>query len=297
MQYMYINKGNKLNYRFRLNIIKAIEVGWNKTRICNMFEVSRTTLYELQKKYKANGVYGLEDHKTGRLRIPLNPSFYANVINIRKKHGFEACGIEKYFKKRGFLVNHNKINQILQYEDLINKKMGKRKKPSYIRYEAEKCNDQWHIDWSIDPLTKKNLFAIIDDKSRFIVFAGLFDSANAENSAIALKKAIKKYGVPKEIVSDNGSHFKDIQNNRVNEELRKIENIYNIKHIFIRPGYPQSNGKIERWFGSYKMEFPRMNYKKVNDCLTWTKYYNFERLHQSLDYETPAHVYLDVNSI
>ena len=297
MQYMYINKSNKLDYRLRLNIIKAIMANWSKSRIARRFDVSRTTIYKIKKKYEHNDVYGLEDHKPGPLRMPLNPHFYANVVEIRKKYSFGACGIEKYFKKRGFLVTHNKINQILQYEGLINKKMGKRKKPTYIRYEAENCNDQWHIDWSLDPLTKKNLFAIIDDKSRFIVYAGLFDSANAKNSAFALLKTIKKYGAPKEIVSDNGTHFKDLQNKKVNKELSIIEKKYGIKHIFIRPGYPQSNGKIERWFGSYKNEFPRMNYDKVTDCLSWTKYYNFERLHMSLDYETPAHVYLGVNSI
>jgi putative transposase len=297
MQYMYINKSNKLNYRLRLNIIKAISGGWSKERIANRFEISRTTIYNIKKKYELDSVFGLEDHKTGPMKIPLNPYFYANVVENRKKYGFGACAMERYFKKKGFSVTHNKINQVLQYEGLLNKKMGKRKKPKYIRYEAENCNDQWHIDWSIDPLTKKQLFAIIDDKSRFIVFAGLFDSANAENSACALEKTIKKYGAPKEIVSDNGSHFKDIPNKKVNNELSLIEKKYGIKHVFIRPGYPQSNGKIERWFGSYKGEFPRMNYDKVKDCITWTKYYNFERLHQSLDYETPAHVYLGVNSI
>lgn len=297
MQYMYINKENKLNYRLRLNIIKAIYAGWTKTRIANRFEVSRTTIYKIKKQYDSEDVYGLEDHKPGPLRIPINPNFYANIVEIRKKCGFGACRIEKYFKKRGFYVTHHKINQVLQYEELINKKMGKKKRLKYIRYEAENINDQWHIDWSIDPLTKKNLFAIIDDKSRFIVFAGLFDSANAENSAFALEKAIKKYGAPKEIVSDNGSHFKDIPNKKVNKEMMVIEKKYKIKHIFIRPGHPQSNGKIERWFGSYKGEFPKMNYDKVKDCMSYVNYYNFERLHQSLDYETPAHVYLSVNSI
>jgi len=294
---MYINKGNKLNYRTRLNIIKVILAKWSKKRIAVKFDVSRQTIYNIEKQYRKQDVCGLEDHKPGLLRTPINPSFYANILLIRKKHGYGACGIEKYFKKRGFSVTHHKINQVLQYEGLINRKMGKRKRPKYIRYEAENCNDQWHIDWSVDPLTKKNLFAAIDDKSRFIVYAGLFDSANAENTAFALQKAISKHGAPKEIVSDNGAHFKDIPNKKVNKELTIIEKKYNIKHIFIRPGYPQSNGKIERWFGSYKMEFPRMNYDKVKDCLSWTKYYNFERIHMSLDYETPAHVYLGVNSI
>jgi transposase InsO family protein len=269
----------------------------SKKRIAERFGVTRITVYRIERQYQLYGLNGLEDHKPGPLRTALNPSFYANILEIRKKSGLGACSIEKYFKKKGFSVSHNKINQVLQYEKLTYKKMGKRKKPKYIRYEADNINDQWHIDWAIDPLTKKHLLAIIDDKSRFIVFAGLFESANAENSAFGLQEAINKRGAPKELVSDNGAHFKDIPNKCVNKELSKVEEKYGIKHIFIRPGYPQSNGKIERWFGSYKIEFPRMNYDKVTDCMSWVQYYNFERLHQSLDYETPAHVYLGVNSI
>ena len=47
-------------------------------------------------------------------------------------------------------------------ESLKRTKMGKRKKPKYVSYEANECNDQWHIDWSFDPHSKLNLLAIID---------------------------------------------------------------------------------------------------------------------------------------
>lgn len=227
----------------------------------------------------------------------MNPVFYANVVYLRNETGKGSSFLEKYFKKQGFKVSHYKINQVFQYEKLYYRK-GKMAKPKYVSYEADNINDQWHIDWSIDPLTKRKLLAIIDDKSRFIVFAGLFDEATAENSAIGLQKAIEAHGAPKELVSDNGSHFKKPHSKKVVvEPLKKVEEKYAVKHIFIRPYYPQSNGKIERWFGSYKGEFPHMNYDKVTDMYSWVHYYNFERLHQSLDYETPAHVYLGVNSI
>ena len=171
--------------------------------------------------------------------------------------------------------------------------MGKRERPKYVRYEADNINDQWHIDWSVDPLTKKNLLAILDDKSRFIVFAGLFDSASAENSAIGLRKAIMTYGAPKELVSDNGSHFKNVHSKRTPcEPVKKVELEFGIKHIFIRANHPQSNGKIERWFGSYKGEFKIMRHPDVYDLHTYVKFYNFERIHQSLGYETPARIFL-----
>lgn len=298
MKYMYINKSNKLNYKTRLNVIKHYNRRWNKTRIAKKFKISRQSVYKIIKRYNQYGVHGIEDHKTGKLEEPLNASFYVNIVLIRKKTGWGACRIEHFFRKKGFLVSHYKINKVIQYEGLTKIKMGKKSKPKYISYEADKINDQWHIDWSVDPLTKKYLLAIIDDKSRFIVYAGLFNSASAKNSAKGLLSAIQTYGAPKELVSDNGSHFKNVHTKRTAcDPIKKVEKEFNIKHIFIRAYYPQSNGKIERWFGSYKSEFPRMNYDKVYDMITWTHYYNFERLHQSLGYETPAFVYLGVNSI
>jgi len=295
---MYVNKSNKLTKSDRFQIVEKWNRGWFVTRIAKRFNVSTKTVYNTIKRFDKESIYGLQDHKPGPLPVPLNPSFYANVVMLRKRNDWGACRIEKYFKSKGFLVSHNKINQVIQYEGLTRKKLGKQTKPSYVSYEADEINGQWHIDWSIDPLSKKKLLAIIDDKSRFIVYVGLFDEATAENSALGLQKAIDTYGAPKELVSDNGLHFKKSHDQKVPcKPLRIVEEKYGVKHIFIRPYYPQSNGKIERWFGSYKGEFPRMQHPDVYDLYTWVHYYNFERIHQSLGYETPAHVYLGVNSI
>ena len=295
MESMYQNKSNKLDYTKRLGIIKFYLRKVKKSRIAQKFNVSRQTIYSVIRKYETYDVYGLEDHKTGLLRIALNPAFYANILEKRKETGYGACRLEKEFKEKGFLVSHNKINQIIQYERLTRKKMGKQSKPKYVSYEADLNNDQWHMDWSHDPLSKKQLLAIIDDKSRFIVYAGLFESASAEHTALGLKKAILTYGNPKEIVTDNGSHFKNMHTKKVPcEPVKIIEEEYGIKHIFIRAHHPQSNGKIERWFGSYKNEFKVMNHPKVYDMYTYVTFYNFERIHQSLGYETPAQVYLGV---
>ncbi len=290
---MYVNKANKLSKSDRFRIIQRWNVGWKIPKISKKFNVSRRTVYNVINRYKFEGAFGLQDRKPGRLKQPLNPNFYANVVELRSNNGWGACRIETYFKKKGFLVSHNKINEVLQFEGLTRGKMGKREKPKYVRYEADKPNDQWHIDWSIDPVSGKKLLAIIDDRSRFIVYAGLFDEATAENSAFGLEQAIITYGAPKELVSDNGSHFKHSPDQKIAvKPLRLVEEKYGVKHIFIRPYYPQSNGKIERWFGSYKGELPLMGRKDVYDCLTYVKFYNFERIHQSLNYDTPAQIYL-----
>ena len=45
------------------------------------------------------------------------------------------------------------------------------------------------------------------------------------------------FGVPKEIISDNGSHFEG--------EVRRIIELYKIKHHKSSPYRPQANGAVE----------------------------------------------------
>ena len=128
MELMYVNNSNKLDYRTRINIIKHYNYRWSKTKIAKKFSISRQAVYDIIRKYKLDDVYGLEDHKPGVLEIPLNPSFYANVISLRNNFDWGACRIEKYFNKKGFSVSHNKINKVIKYKGLTRKKMGKQEK-------------------------------------------------------------------------------------------------------------------------------------------------------------------------
>jgi len=294
MKKMYKNSRNKLDYRARFRIIKRLEVYGNRpSKIAKDYKISRQTVYDIHKRFKKEGLTGLQDHRPGPLETSMNAKFYDYVVQIRKTTDWGAIRLKAFFEKEGFSVSSFQINKIIKKESSLRRKMGKRAKPKYVRYEAENCDDLWHTDWSQDPHSGKKLLVYQDDKSRFIVYAGLFDEATAENSAIGLQKAIDVYGAPKQIVSDNGSHFKKPHSKGVVvSPLREVEEKYGIQHIFIRPYHPQSNGKIERMFGSYKMEFPRMEHPKVHDCLSWMHYHNVERIHQSLGYETPAEVYL-----
>ena len=141
---MHVNKSNKLTKSARFEIIKHYHNGRYVVDIAKKFKVSRTTIYTIVKKYRNNGIYGLQDHKPGRLRLLLNPIFYANILDLRKLYAWGAIRVEKYFKRKGFSVSHNKINQVIQYEGLTRKKLGKQTKPKYVRYEADNINDQWH---------------------------------------------------------------------------------------------------------------------------------------------------------
>ena len=55
-----------------------------------------------------------------------------------------------------------------------------------------------------------------------------------------------------------------------------------------RVNRPQTNGKVERFFLTYKIEYATGSFRGIGDFI---KHYNEERLHMSLNYKTPKEVW------
>ena len=133
------------------------------------------------------------------------------------------------------------------------------------------------------------LYAIIDWYSRTILAYDVND--NLENTFIlnTVEKAFTKYGIPKIMNSDQGSHFtsKDyinlLQSNSIQISMdgkaRAIDNII-----------------IERFWRTIKYEYiflhdfetPRILWTGVGN---YFEYYNNFRPHQSLEYKRPMEIY------
>jgi len=195
--------------------------------------------------------------------------------------------------KQGFSVSERQIQKIYRRHYL---KMNRRKRPGqikFVKYEWPKPNALWHTDWTTCPYTGKQLIAFIDDHSRFIVHAELFDNATTENTLKAFQKAIEKYGKPEHILTDNGTQFTPAR--LQSGPFAKWCEDRGIKHILGRVHHPQTNGKIERWFGTYKS----VEYKIESDDLqSFVNYYNEERLHQGIGYKVPRERYnFDINVV
>ena len=52
-----------------------------------------------------------------------------------------------------------------------------------------------------------NLITYLDDASRCVTGARLSKEVTSENTVVALRQAIKEFGTPATILSDNGSYF------------------------------------------------------------------------------------------
>lgn len=267
---------------FKLRCVKHAKMGLSSVEVvAELKKVSYKSLYHWIEMYDRFGESALENKRPGARERKINPQFEKIILEEWKKRKRSSHKLWITMKTKGFDVSERQIQKIFKKHGL---KMSLRKRPSqikFVKYEWPRPNMLWHTDWTDCPFTKKKLIAFIDDYSRFIVHAEYFDSASTENTLIAFSKAIKKYGKPDAVLTDNGAQF------HVHGEFEKFCEAKEIKHILGRVHHPQTNGKIERWFGTYKLEF-----KEGEDSLrTFVDYYNKERLHQGIHYQVPLERY------
>jgi len=280
----------KLTFEKRAWIVKQYLKDISTSKIALSQKVTSRTVQKLVKTYQAYGWDGLKDHKTGRSETSLNPKTEIVILDLRKRFNYGACRIEEVLKSKGFGVSHRQIEKLLLRNGLVKPNIKKQKSRKFVRFEMPNPNDMWHTDWSYDPYTGKNFGAFLDDRTRIITSFALFKNANAENSIALLRAGVAGFGKPKSVMTDHGSQYYANHPNadQTNTQFRIELNALGIKHYLARVNRPQTNGKIERFFLSYKTEYATGTHKDISDYI---RYYNEERPHMSLGYKTPKQVW------
>jgi putative transposase len=286
----------KLSFEKRVWIVKQILKGNSPAKVCLAQNIHRSLVYQLKEKYNEFGWDGLKDHKTGRLEASLNPKAEIIILDLRRRFGYGACRIEQLLKEKGFAISHRQIEKLLNRSGLVIPHIKKQRPRKWVRYELPNPNDLWHTDWSYDPYTQKQLSVYIDDRTRLITSFGLFSSANSENTIALLRAGIFRYGKPKSVMTDHGStYYANHPNaNQENVPFRITLDALGIRHYVARVNRPQTNGKVERFFLSYKTEYATGTFANVGDYI---RHYNEARPHMSLGYKTPRQVWDESKSV
>lgn len=285
----------KLNFTKRIWIVKQILKGEPVNKVALAQNVSRITVFKTVRQFNQDGWAGLKDHKTGRPETVLNSKAADEIIAIRKRYGYGAGHIEQLLRKRGFSISHRQIEKLLVRNNLQLPNIKKQKPRRWVRYELPNPNDLWHTDWSYDPFSGKNISVYIDDRTRLITSYGVFQNTTTENSLALLKAGVAEYGKPKSVMTDHGaSYYNNTPDNKGILQLNAYQvalEAMGIKHYLARIKRPQTNGKVERWFETYKHEYAIGSFVSLKDYIV---HYNNERLHMSLGYRTPHEVWLEL---
>ena len=287
----------RLTYEKRVWIVKQIrEKRVSPSKVALAQHIHRSAVYQILEKFDEWGWDGLKDHKTGRSEIVLNPKVQNMILELRKRYGYGPLRIENDLKNKGFSISHRQIEKLLLRNGLVEPNIRKQKTRKWVRYELPNPNDMWHTDWSYDPFSQQQLSVYLDDRTRLVTSFGLFLNGSAENSIALLKTGMAKYGKPKCVMTDHGSQYyaNHPNANQENTQFRITLNILGIKHYVARVNRPQTNGKVERFFLSYKTEFATQSFTTVKD---YVRHYNKERPHMSLGFKTPQQVWDELKNV
>ncbi len=135
----------------------------------------------------------------------------------------------------------------------------------------------------------------VDDHSRFCVIAAVVPKATGRAVCLALAAALREYGIPEELLTDNGKQFTARFNAGGGEVMfDRICPENGITHRLTKPRSPTTTGKIERFHLSLRREllddhppFPTVADAQVA-IDAFRQEYNTSRPHQSLNMAFPA---------
>ena len=90
----------------------------------------------------------------------------------------------------------------------------------------------------------KNYVVVVDYTSKFFDMHNLPDM-RASTVINKTKSIFARYGIPEEVISDNGSQYSS-------QQYRSFSKAWNFKHTTSSPEFPQSNGLVERTIQTIK---------------------------------------------
>jgi putative transposase len=267
--------------------------------------VCKDTVHEWVVRYKKSGEAGLKVRvglRKGREQIPKAvKGIIANTKRAEPTWG--VTKISQFLKRVLHLPGSPEtVRQTLKACDMIETKPPRpAKMPTKPRFfERSTPNQLWQTDIFTFRLGGKNAYLIgfIDDYSRYIVSLGLFRSQTAEHVLETYRRAVGEYGVPCEMLTDNGRQYTAWRGNtRFEQELKKDR----VKHIKSQPHHPMTLGKIERFWQNINGEFlSRTQFdsfeQAVERVAIWVKHYNHKRPHQGIGGMCPADRFFEVRS-
>jgi len=191
-----------------------------------------------------------------------------------------------YAESRNITVGKTWVCEVLrdhQYEIQVMRRILKHRKPKPMPR-----NRVWATDLTTvtDKDGRQNLIlAIIDHGTRACLALHPLESKHSLNLVQVLTQTVKQFGLPKTLRTDNELVF-------TSWLFRSTLNILGIRHQRSDKHCPWQNGRVERFFGTFKaiirqvcVENPEQLANALPEFRFW---YNHVRTHDHLDGHTPA---------
>lgn len=221
-------------------------------------------------------------------------NFQKRIVSLSQDHpryGYRR--VTALLRREGHEINAKRVQRVRREEGLqVSRRQRKLRRlglSTAQRQRATHVNHVWSWDFVEDQTengTRFRVLTLIDEHTRECLAAHVDWSIRAVDVITVVEAAMARYGVPSHLRSDNGPEFIAYA---IQDWLRDK----NVRTIYITPGSPWENAYIESFHDKLRDEcLNREIFGSLQEARVvieqWRLYYNAQRPHSSLGYQTPS---------
>jgi transposase InsO family protein len=285
-------------------LVKRVVIdGWPTATVAEQLGISRATAYKWVRRYRADGLPGLEDRSSRPHRSPRRSSdeVTATILRARARRRYGPARLAP-------LTGHPRstIYGVLRRAGLNRLRDTDRVTAAPVRYVACHPGALVHQDhkklgrvpagggWRAlgrESLPRPDngrvgydhLEVFVDDASRYAVVVPVADE-RGESASWAVELAVARFaevGIRIErMLTDNGASYRS-------HAFRDVLERFEIHHKRTRPFRPQTNGKAERFIQTLLNEWAyarpyRSNGDRLHALRRFVDFYNYGRPHTAI---------------
>jgi transposase InsO family protein len=282
-------------YRAVLEVLDGATV----TDVAVRYGVARQTVHAWLRRYASDGgLAGLADRSSRPASCPHQMPARVEAMVVAMRRARPAWGPDRIrwqLARDGIdpLPGRSAIYRALVRHGLVEGKKRRRRREDYRRWERSRSMELWQMDvmGRVHLAGGRELKVVtgIDDHSRFVVCAKLVGRATARPVCDALIEALRRHGIPAQVLTDNGKVFTARFGLGPGPVMfDKVCHDNGIRHLLTAPYSPTTTGKIERLHKTIRSEFliehdrKHASIEEAQAALdAWVVEYNTERPHQS----------------
>lgn len=272
--------------KLRAKAVKTVREGKSVSSVARYFGYSKGAVSKWCRKMPVGGAFEIPTRSSRPHHHPkeLSGDVVERIIAYKKKYARCSDVVHRHLLNDGIEVSLNSVKRKLDEAGLIKKRSPwKRMHLSINRPEALKPGDLVMVDTIHLMLSEKKriyVYTLIDVYSRW-TYAWATDRINSRKSSEFLKRAKVLADFRFSCIqSDNGSEF----SKHFSERIKTIH-----RHSRVRK--PNDNSYLERFNRTLQEECLdklQTDVRIFNRALpVYLEYYNTERLHMGIDFQTP----------
>src|SRR5215472_14587674 len=266
------------------------------------YEVSRQSVHAWIVRYRQGGLGALADRPRRPDTCPHQVSAEIEAVVCGMRRGHPRWGplrIVHELAKAGVSPVHSRMSayRALVRHGLVQPGARKRRKDTWQRGEREAPMALGQLDIMggvfLSDGTGAKIVTGLDDHSRYCVICRVVVRAAGRAVCLAFAAALAEFGVPGEVLTDNGKQFTGRFGKGGEVLFDRICRDNGIIHRLTAPRHPTTSGKVERFHGSLRRELlddavPFAGRAAAQAAVdAWRQQYITTRPHQALSMASP----------